>query len=299
MKYLHPTQIPRSKTITGLEWIGPLTPCLSVNHKGDSFPVTWADDDQLYSGAGDPNWLMIDGVATINRVFTKEQIDEGYSCFTGLTVERFIGAGNSFEMERINDMTGYIGWGGRGPKPTGMICVDGVLYYGVQNLLGWKPPRYGFKSQHASDATIIMSRDYGKTWTPYLDDMLLNMEREMAVRNAKPDRDFNTCYWITPPEERATYKGWKPMFPGCLFGGPSFVQFGKNNENAVDEYVYAISGDQWDNGTEMRLGRVPKEAILDRNSWEFAVLENERVSWEKDLNYSTPVLSIDRHLSAP
>ncbi len=62
MRYFHPTQIPRSETLTSLEWIGPLVKCSSINHKGDSFPVTWADDGELYSGAGDPNWAMIDGV---------------------------------------------------------------------------------------------------------------------------------------------------------------------------------------------------------------------------------------------
>jgi hypothetical protein len=46
------------------------------------------------------------------------------------------------------------------------------------------------------------------------------------------------------------------MFPDSKFGGPSFVQFGGDNADAVDEYIYAVSGDQWDNGSELRLERV-------------------------------------------
>lgn len=299
MKYSHPTQIPRSKSITGLEWTGPLISCKTKNHMGDSFPVAWADDDALYAGAGDPNWLMIDGVATLNRAFTEEQSIAGYSKYTGLTVEKFTGKGDSFEATRVNDMDAYVGWGGRGPKPTGMLCVDGVLYYAVQNLLGWKPACYGIKSQHASDATIIKSVDHGKTWTPCLDKILIEMEKEMSVRFGQPDRNGDTCYWLTPPEQRAVYKSWIPMFPGCKFGGPSFVQFGRNNATAVDDYVYAISSDQWDNGTELRIGRVHKDFILERSRWEFANVGVDRTTWETDLNYSKPVLSIERHLSTP
>lgn len=300
MNYMHPTQIPRSKDIPSLEWIGPLVSREPENYMGDSYPVAWADDDALYVSAGDPNFLFIDGKPTLNRVFTKQQQEEGYDKYTGLTVDKITGNGDTFTISRVNDMTGYIGWGGRGPKPTGMICVDGVLYLAVQNLLGFKPPRYGCKSQHASDATILKSEDYGKTWSPYLDDMLLTMEQEMAVRNAVvKDHDGNSHYWITPPEQRATYKGWAPMFPGNLFGGPTFIQFGKNNEAAVDDYVYAVSGDQWDNGTELRLGRVHKAYIQEKDHWEFAVVEDGRVSWEKELIYSTPVLSVSGHISAP
>ncbi len=201
-------------------------------------------------------------------------------------------------MIRVNDMDAYLGWGGRGPKPTGMICIDGVLYYAVQNLLGEKPPRYGTRSQHASDATILKSTDYGKTWTPELDAMLLEMEREMAVRDSG-DPNIPSYYWKNSPDERSHYKGWLPMFPGCIFGGPTFIQFGRNYEDAVDDYVYAISGDQWDNGTEIRLGRVPKDRILNREDWEFAIPCKDGVSWTKNIYLSEPILSIDRHVSAP
>jgi hypothetical protein len=30
----------------------------------------------------------------------------------------------------------------------------------------------------------------------------------------------------------------KPMFPGYRFGGPAFINFGRNNENARDDFVY-------------------------------------------------------------
>lgn len=65
------------------------------------------DNDELYSGAGDSNWATIDDVATVNRLFTKEQELHLYPKFTGLTVEKFLGTGDSFEILRINDMDAY------------------------------------------------------------------------------------------------------------------------------------------------------------------------------------------------
>ena len=66
----------------------------------------------------------------------------------------------------MNDLPGYIGHGGNGSKPSGMICVDGKLYLAVQNIIGNKPPRHRARSQHGDDAIIIMSPEHGKTWLP-------------------------------------------------------------------------------------------------------------------------------------
>ena len=51
------------------------------------------------------------------------------------------------------------------------------------------------------------------------------------------------------------------MFPGRTFGAPAFVNFGKDNLGARDKFVYAISGEGWDDGSHCRLGRVPEESI--------------------------------------
>ena len=89
------------------------------------------------------------------------------------------------------------------------------------------------------------------------------------------------------------------MFPGDWFGGPSFIQFGKDNSTAVDNYVYAVSADQFDNGTNLRLGRVRNDSILDAGAWEFATKEEDGFEWTKDLYSSDPVLEITRHVSVP
>jgi len=130
-------------------------------------------------------------------------------------------------------MNEYRGWGGNGPKPTGMICVNDVFYMAYQNLFGAKKPPHNLLSQHGSDAQIVFATTPSMYWTPALG----TVER--------------------------------PMFAGHKFGGSAFINFGKNNANARDEYVYAISSDQWDNGSNLRLGRVPADKIMERGEWAF------------------------------
>jgi hypothetical protein len=106
--------------------------------------------------------------------------------------------------------------------------------------------------------------------------------------------------WLNPPEERTSWKGWTPMFPGSAFGGPTFIQFGQNNAAAVDGYVYAVSGDQWDNGSELRLGRVLQDSILAVGAWEWALVQRDgSVQWTGRLDDSRPVLTVDGHLGLP
>jgi hypothetical protein len=258
--------------------------------------MAWAADDQVYIGTGDPNWFILNGKIVNGKIPDHPELDRHvYQRVSGHVVEKITGSPEKFGIERVNDLIGQTGWGGSGPKPAGMISVDGSLYYAVQNLLGWKPPRYGQNSQHGSDATIIRSDDFGKTWTPDLDPMLAEFyAREYTVGPAHHKA------WKTAPDQRVAIGDWKPMFPGNLFGGPSFIQYGKDNQDALDNYVYAVSTDHWDNGTEMRLGRVPKDAILDRSKWEFAIPDDQGgVTWTDELCMSVPVLSIERHISMP
>ena len=238
--------LPKSQIFAGLEWTGPRLPYPEPDIKGDTYPITWADDNELHTSSGDPLW--------------GESID-------GLDSEKFCGDSPAadWKIHKTNHMNAYTGWGGDGPKPTGMICVDGILYLAFQNLLRQKPPAYGLVSQHGSDAHIVYSTSKGGIWTPHLDNIK------------------------------------EPMFPGHKFGGPAFVQHGKNNADAVDSFVYAISSDSWDNGSNLRLGRVPKDAIGRREAWEWVgAWDAERKPyWTRSLDDAIPVLSLLKTLGCP
>ena len=236
--------IPKSEYILGLEWLGDRISYPVEEIKGDTYPMTWADDDMIYTSSGDPCW--------------------GRS-LNGLDVERITGGPLDYRIEKLHEMPEFTGWGGDGPKPTGMICVDGVLYLAFQNMRGWQRPPFSLHSQHGSDAQIIYSTNKGYFFVPNL----------------------NTI--------------GSPMFPGHKFGGPAFINFGKNNENARDGYVYAVSGDQWDNGSNLRLGRVPKDRIMRADAWEWVAsfAPDGSPAWLPDLDAAVPILSMHKWLGAP
>jgi len=236
--------IPKSTLIKGIEWCSERIPYADSEVKGDTYPLTWAEDGEIYTSAGDPLW--------------------GES-ISGLDIEKFTGGPTDYVITKVNQMIDYTGWGGDGPKPSGMICVDGVLYCAFQNMLRMQVPPFGLFSQHGSDAHIIFSTNSGQYWTPSLGNISV------------------------------------PMFPSYKFGGPSFVNFGKNNSNSRDNFVYAVSGDQWDNGSNMRLGRVPSDSIARRETWEWvcAFTPSGEPAWNGDLDKSIPVFSMHRWLGMP
>jgi hypothetical protein len=235
---------PKSELIRKFEWTGERIPYPEKDVKGDTFPMTWAEDGEIYTSAGDPNWG---------------------ETFSGLDIEKFSGAPPDYKITKVHPMNDYLGWGGDGAKPSGMICVDGILYCAFQNMLRTRVPPFSLVSQHGSDAQIIYSTNKGHFWVPTLANIPA------------------------------------PMFAGHKFGGPSFVNFGQNNANARDEYVYAVSSDQWDNGSNLRLGRVPKDSIMRREAWQWVAsfTPSGEPAWSHDLNESVPVLCLHRWLGLP
>ena len=236
--------VPKSDLIRGIAWMGDRYSYPIEEIKGDTFPMTWADDDEIYTASGDPSF----GPSPM-----------------GLDVQKFSGMPPNYTIKQMNPMVDYDGPGGNGPKPSGMICVDGILYLAFQNLLGAQTPPHSLLSQHGSDAQIVFATEKINFFIP-------------SIKNIA-----------------------SPMFPGHKFGGPAFINFGKNNANARDSYVYAVSADQWDNGSNLRLGRVPNDRIMRREAWEYvcAFMPSGEPIWHSDLEEAIPILSLHRWISLP
>jgi hypothetical protein len=237
-------KIPKSRAIKGLTWLGERLPYPENDIKGDTYPMTWAADGEIYASSGDPCW------------------GDSHS---GLDVEKFSGGPTDYKITKYNHMPDYVGWGGNGPKPCGMISVDGMIYLAFQNFLDGQKAPHSVKSQPGSDAHIICCNPRWNQWYPSF----------KAIE--------------------------KPMFPGSRFGGPAFINFGRDNLGARDDYVYAISGDQWDNGSNVRLGRVKKEHIMEANYWEYVcAFDKDGVpAWHCSIDESIPVLSVHRFIGLP
>lgn len=100
----------------------------------DNWPMTWADDDALYTAYGDGNGF---------EPFVPAKLSLGLARVTGRPAD--------FHGENLRSATGeFRGDGRSGRKASGLLMVDGVLYLLARNL------------DHAG---LAWSRDHGATWT--------------------------------------------------------------------------------------------------------------------------------------
>jgi hypothetical protein len=115
--------VPPSPVITGIEWDPPGQVRRTVLGGGtrdgsDNWPLTWADDGNLYTAYGDG--------------FEPQQTDTkmslGYAVITG-SPEDFVGYNIRSDGERL-------GPGPKGEKASGLLSVDGTIYLWVRNADG-------------------------------------------------------------------------------------------------------------------------------------------------------------------
>lgn len=259
----------RRSEVLDFEWTGDRV-SYEGKEKGDCFPITWSDDDHLYTSCGDPNWTAFKDKLNIYNA-----VPEGGGtpfAYSGLDFERITGFPPRHNVEKVNDMLHFVGWGDKGPKPTGVISVKGILYLAVTDIGGARLPRMdGRKAFVGVDGCIICSKDKGKTWS---------------------------SDGLTPEE---LPKRIKPIFPGNKFGGPAFVQFGKDNADAPDKYVYAISTTVWDNGDDLFIGRVSSDSIMHQDEWQWITefREDKSPVWKGNLEEARSVLSLRGSISSP
>jgi len=123
---------PASPIKKGVEWADAGT--IIRKAKGsDNWPITWADDDNLYTAYGD-GWGF--------EPKTKEKLSLG--------IVQVAGSPPDFRGINIRTESGErTGQGDQGAKASGMLYVDGVLYMLVRNV---------------GNSQIAWSRDHGKTW---------------------------------------------------------------------------------------------------------------------------------------
>lgn len=156
-------------------------------------------------------------------------------------------------------------------KNTGLSWIDDVLYVWISRNVGPTHSNYENR-QSAQNSCLLKSTDYGRTFQ---------------------GKNNSQCFTT-------------PMFPGRLFGTPSFIEYGRNGEAGPHEsgtYAYAVSNDgSWENGSSMRLGRVRRDRLgdLDANAWEFYRQSgcSKSPSWTSNIDQATPILSNPYMLSS-
>lgn len=103
---------------------------------GDNWPVTWADDDAIYTTWGDGRGF---------EPFVSEKLSMGFA--------RVDGPPRAFKGANIRSPAEQMGSGRAGRKGWGMLCVDGVLYLAV-----------GHADQKGGQSQLAWSRDHARTW---------------------------------------------------------------------------------------------------------------------------------------
>jgi hypothetical protein len=124
---------PPSPVIRGITW-APVSSIIRKAKGSDNWPMTWADDDALYTAYGDGNGF---------QPFVKEKLSMGLAKITGNPPD--------FEGVNLRSPTAEAkGDGKKGRKASGMLMVDGVLYQLVRNT---------------ANAQLGWSTDHSATWT--------------------------------------------------------------------------------------------------------------------------------------
>jgi CubicO group peptidase (beta-lactamase class C family) len=124
---------PPSPVIKAVRW-APVSSIVRRARGSDTWPLTWADDDALYTAFGD------------GRGFdppVPEKLSLGFA--------RVVGTPEDFAGFNIRSATGERkGDGAEGPKASGMLSVGGVLYLWARN---------------AGNSRLTWSSDRARTWT--------------------------------------------------------------------------------------------------------------------------------------
>lgn len=124
---------PKSDLITGIEF-APAEEVVRLAQGSDNWPATWGDDDQLYTAYGD---------------------GRGFSPYEEIKLSLGLAkiSGNPPDIQGVNipSPSGErVGDGKFGPKASGMLMVDGVLYMLVRNV---------------QNSQLAWSEDHGISWT--------------------------------------------------------------------------------------------------------------------------------------
>jgi hypothetical protein len=128
---------PPSPVILDIDW-APANTIERKAHDSDTWPMTWADDDHLYTA-------YADGRGFLPRVPSK----------LSLGFARVEGPPTNFHGFNISPSDGErTGDGRRGEKASGMLMVDGVLYMWVRNA-----------NRAGQFCRLAFSTNYGVNWT--------------------------------------------------------------------------------------------------------------------------------------
>jgi len=127
---------PHSEVITSLAW-APASAVVRKATGSDNWPITWADDDNLYTAYGD-GWGF--------EPKMPNKLSMGFA--------KVIGPATDFAGVNVRSPDEQYGDGASGKKGCGMLMVDGILYMWVRNA-----------NNSGQQCELWWSTDYAQNWT--------------------------------------------------------------------------------------------------------------------------------------
>jgi len=231
---------------------------LRSENPGDNWCITWAADGSQVTSMCDGNWLAE---------------PDGYHSH----LYRILGDPDGFQVEDIPSYPLFRGGGAGSWFGYGIVSVDGILYSVVSKTPGdggWAGPFRGIK--------LLASKDNGVTWH--------RVDREGRWRRLKGPSDparleVNADEMLLLEEHGLPHKS-QVAYP---FSHVSFVQRGKDNGAAKDDYIY-IHSPEGAHSNRLLLARVKKDRIGHHSQWEyFRRHDGDRALWTRDINQRGPV----------
>lgn len=216
---------------------------------GDNWCITWAADDSQVTSMCDGDWL-----------------GQGHGYHNHLY--RILGGPDRFTRQDIPnypDLSGKEGsWFGYG-----IVSVDGLLYATASKTPGpaWSGPFRGIK--------LLKSPDNGRTWYRVNrrgeDRLLTPLDKARNTVNAE-EMFFLEEFGLSHQKQAA--------YP---FSYVDFVQCGKDNSAAKDNYLYIYSP-EGAHAHKLLLARVLRDKLGVRREWEYFVRhERDKAIWTRDL----------------
>jgi hypothetical protein len=227
---------------------------------GDTLCLTWADDDNQITAMCDGDWL-----SDAHRDEKKRQYHNH--------LYRIKGDASNFDRLDIPAYpalrSGEGGWFGYG-----IIAVDGDLYTAASKTprLHWSGPFRGVK--------LLKSSDGGQNWH--------RVDRQGQERYLAPDdpaRHVVDAIEMFTLEEFGRPHSEQQAYPFSYF---DFVQHGKNNAAAPDDFLY-IYGPEGARAHELLLARVHRQKLGVRDEWQYFIgRDGERSQWSSDIEQRVP-----------
>lgn len=202
---------PRSPVIAGIDW-APASTIVRKAKGGDNWPVTWADDGELYTAYGDGRGF---------EPFVESKLSMGLCRVTG-GPDAFRGENvRSPEFERAGE-------GAKGPKVSSLLMIRGVLYAFVRNTgnsqLAWSSDRgmtwtwcdWCFETSFGYPAFLNFGRNYQGARDEYV--YVYSMDSDSAYERA--DRMVLARVAVNEITRREAYE----FFAGIVDGAPRWTR---------------------------------------------------------------------------